>query len=152
MEKILQALNLTGNETVLEVGTGTGFLTALLSRRCKKLISVDYFADFTANAKLNLSKYKCDNVELLTADAHKGYLEKAPYDVVVFTASLEKLTDSHLLQIVPGGRLFAIIGKEPVMQGQLHSLDHNNKWHKKMIFETNLPSLINETKPNGFIF
>ncbi len=150
--KILQALNLTGNETVLEVGTGTGFLTALLSRRCKKLISVDYFADFTANAKLNLSKYKCDNVELLTADAHKGYLEKAPYDVVVFTASLEKLTDSHLLQIVPGGRLFAIIGKEPVMQGQLHSLDHNNKWHKKMIFETNLPSLINETKPNGFIF
>ena len=150
--KILQALNLTGNETVLEVGTGTGFLTALLSRRCKKLISVDYFADFTANAKLNLSKYKCDNVELLTADAHKGYLEKAPYDVVVFTASLEKLTDSHLLQIVPGGRLFAIVGKEPIMQGQLHSLDHDNKWHKKMIFETNIPSLINETKPNGFIF
>ena len=150
--KILQALNLTGNETVLEVGTGTGFLTTLLSRKCKKLMSIDYFSDFTANAKINLNKYKCNNVELITGDAHKGWLEKAPYDVIVFTGSLEKLTETHLLQIVPGGKLFAIIGKAPLMQGQLHTLDKKGNWHKEVIFETNIPCLINEPKPNGFIF
>ena len=150
--KIVQALELNGHETVLEVGTGTGFLTALLSRLSKKVISIDYFADFTTSARQKLNQYHCDNVELYTGDAHSGWLDQAPYDVIVFTGALESLTESHRLQLLPGGKLFAIIGKEPVMQGQLHTLDHKGNWKKEIIFETNIPPLINKLKPNDFVF
>ncbi len=148
--KLLQALDLQGHEVVLEVGTG--FLTALLSRMCKKVISIDYYSDFTHSARQNLAQYQCTNVELLTGDAYGGWFDKAPYDVMVFTGGLETLNDTQQLQLLPGGKLFALIGKEPIMQGQLHRLDHNNTWHVDVIFETCLPSLINKLKPNDFVF
>lgn len=149
---ILQALALSGNETVLEVGTGTGFLTALLSRLCKQVISIDYYADFTTQARLKLAEHQCTNVELLTGDASRGLVDKAPYDIIVFTGALEALDETHRLQLLPGGKLFAIIGKEPVMQAQLHILDHNSTWHTEVLFETNLPPLIDKLKPNNFVF
>ena len=149
---LLQSLNLKGHEVLLEVGTGTGFLTALLSRLCKKVISIDYFAEFTTDANQKLADYHCTNVELLTGDASKGWLDKAPYDVIVFTGALKSLTETHRLQVLPGGTLFAIIGIEPIMQGQLHRLDHNGNWTMDVIFETNLPPLIDNLKPNNFVF
>lgn len=150
--KLLQALALKGNEVVLEVGTGTGFLTALLSRLSKKVISIDYYNDFTNLAARKLEKYSCNNVELISGDAYGGWLDKAPYDVIVFTGALEAISESHRLQVLPGGQLFAIVGKEPVMQGQLHTLDHNDNWHLEVLFETNIPPLINKLKPNDFVF
>ncbi|AHE66548.1 protein-L-isoaspartate O-methyltransferase family protein [Legionella oakridgensis] len=150
--QMLQALALNGNETVLEVGTGTGFLTALLSRLAKQVISLEYFADFTANARRKLTEHHCTNVELITGDACRGWLDKAPYDVMIFTGALDALTETHRLQLLPGGKLFAIIGKEPIMQGQLHTLGYNNQWQEKLIFETNIPPLINKLKPKEFVF
>ncbi|ARG96879.1 protein-L-isoaspartate O-methyltransferase family protein [Legionella micdadei] len=149
---LLQALALQGHETVLEVGTGTGFLTALLSRLSKKVISVDYYADFTNYARQKLNEHRCTNVELFTGDASRGWLDKAPYDVVLFTGSLETITDTHRLQVLPGGKLFAIVGKEPIMQGQLHHLDHHGVWHGRVLFETCIPPLIDKLKPKEFVF
>lgn len=149
---ILQALALKGHETVLEVGTGSGFLTALLSRLCKKVVSVDYYADLTNYARRNLEAHHCENVELFTGDACRGWLDKAPYDVIVFTGSLEKLDDTQKLQITPNGKLFAIIGKGPVMQGQLLTLDSDETWHTKIVFETNVPPLIDKMKQRDFVF
>ncbi len=149
---ILQSLELKGTETVLEVGTGSGFFTALLSKLCKHVISVDYYSDFTANAARKLKAHNCDNVELITGDASQGWLEKAPYDVVVFTGALEKLTETHMLQILPGGKLFAIEGKLPVMKGVLHQLDHQGNWQKSVILETGIPLLVDQLKPKEFIF
>lgn len=150
--KILQALALQGSETVLEIGTGTGFFTALLSRLCKKVISVDYYPEFTTHAQQKLKTHHCNNVELATGDACRGWLEKAPYDVVVFTGSIELLTDTQRLQVLPGGKLFAIIGKEPVMQGQLHTLQQDGKWHGTVLFDTSIPPLIDKSKPKEFVF
>ena len=149
---ILQALKLSGNETVLEVGTGSGFLTALLSKLCKKVISVDYYAPFTNNAARKLSAHQCDNVELITGDASQGWLEKAPYDVVIFTGAVEKLNETHRLQVLPGGKLVAIEGKHPVMQARLYQLDHQDKWQHSLIFETDIPLLIDKSKPKEFVF
>lgn len=149
---ILQALALKGHETVLEVGTGTGYLTALLSRRCKKVISVDYFSDFTKHAGENLKKFECNNVELITGDACRGWLDKAPYDVVVFTGSIEAITETQRLQVLPGGKLFVVVGNEPAMQGQLHKLDHQGVWHATILFETNVRPLIDKSKPKEFVF
>jgi protein-L-isoaspartate(D-aspartate) O-methyltransferase len=149
---ILQALALTGRETVLEIGTGTGFFTALLSKLCQKVISVDYYSQFTSTATANLKAHHCDNVQLITGDGCRGWIEEAPYDVIVFTGTLEALTQTHRLQIVPGGQLFAFIGKSPRVQGRLFQLDHNEVWHESMLFETDLPPLIDCLKPKEFVF
>ncbi|MDR3441791.1 MAG: protein-L-isoaspartate O-methyltransferase [Legionella sp.] len=149
---ILQALDLKGHEIVLEVGTGSGFFTAMLSKLCKQVISVDYYADFTTNAARKLKAHHCDNVELITGDASQGWLDKAPYDVIVFTGALEQLNETHLLQILPGGKLLAIEGKPPVMQARLHQLDHQDQWTQSMIFETNIPLLIDKLKQKEFVF
>lgn len=150
--KILQALNLTGHEVVLEVGTGSGFFTALLSRLCKQVISIDYFASFTSAARQKLTEYHCTNVALETGDACRGWLDKAPYDVMIFTGALESLDEMHRLQLLPGGQLFALIGKDPVIQGQLHRLDHEGHWQTEVLFETNLPPLIDNLAPANFVF
>ncbi|MFI4963096.1 MAG: protein-L-isoaspartate O-methyltransferase [Legionellales bacterium] len=149
---ILQALNLKGTETVLEIGTGSGFFTALLSKLCKEVISVDYFLDFTTHADRKLQEHGCDNVTLITGDGCHGWLEKAPYDVLIFTGSITKLTKTHRLQVLPGGKLVAIEGKPPIMQARLHELNHEDVWTKTLLFETLIPALIEQSKPKEFIF
>lgn len=149
---LLQSLQLTGDEVVLEVGTGSGFLTAMLSKLCKQVISVDYFREFTEAARKKLDKHGCNNIELITGNGAKGWLEKAPYNVVVFTGSLKKLTETHFLQILPGGKLFAPVGQAPCIQGQLHTVDQDDIWHQKLIFETSIPPLLEQMQPEDFIF
>lgn len=151
--RILQALALEGHENILEIGTGSGFFTALLSRQCHHVTSVDYYADFTENAGKNLAKHHCNNVTLHTGNAYHGWLDKAPFDVIVYTGALSVIEDMHRLQVLPGGKLFAIVGDKPCMQGQLHHLDHYETWHAEVLFETMLPPLINTaTLPKTFIF
>lgn len=149
---ILQELHIKNHETVLEIGTGSGFLTALLSRLCKKVISVDFFGDFTTSSRLKLSQHGCNNVELLTADACRGWLEQAPYEVMILTGAIECITDTHRLQLLPEGRLLAMVGKKPVMQAQIHTLSQHGTWQERVLFETNLPSLIDPSKEKEFIF
>lgn len=140
--QILESLSLTGNEHVLEIGTGTGFLTTLLSHLAKHVTSIDYYADFTEAAEKRLRTHGTHNTTLITGDASLGWLDKAPYDVVVYTGALEKLSDMHKLQVVPGGKLFAVTGEAPAMRGELHELDRNGGWHSTLIFETVLPLLV----------
>ena len=149
---IVQALNLKGSETVLEVGTGSGFLTAMLSKLCKKVISVDYYADFTVSALAKLQAHQCTNVELITGDACYGWVGQAPYDVVVFTGALEQLGDTQKLQVIPGGTLFAIEGSHPIMAANIHRLDHQEQWHSTLLFETDIPPLIDCFKQEQFVF
>jgi protein-L-isoaspartate(D-aspartate) O-methyltransferase len=150
--RILQALELKGHETVLEVGTGSGFFTALLSKLCKKVISIDYYPEFTQAAQAKLAHHQCDNVELITGDACQGWLDKAPYDVVVMTGAIDSLTDTLRLQVLPGGKLCVILGQAPAMQCWLLTLDHHNNWKEELLFETCVPSLINKLKPKEFVF
>ncbi|WP_367606530.1 protein-L-isoaspartate O-methyltransferase [Legionella sp. W05-934-2] len=150
--KILQNLNLSGHETVLEIGTGSGFLTAMLAKLAKKVISIDYFSDLTKLAESNLALLALDNVELITGDAAKGWLEGAPYDVVIMTAAIERIEESHRLQVLPGGKLFAIVGRDPIMSGQLHHYSHEQTWTSEELFETNIPMMIDKSKPKEFVF
>lgn len=149
---ILQELELTGNETVLEIGTGSGFFTALLSHLAKKVISVDYYLEFSKAASITLEQHNCKNVELITADAVHGYIEKAPYEVIVYTGAIEKLEHIQKLQLLPGGKLIAIIGKAPIMQVKLFTLDHSDNWSEKLLFTTCVPLLINKLREKQFVF
>jgi len=149
---VLQALALEGHEQVLEIGTGTGFFTALLSHHCQHVTSIDYYADFTENARKNLTTHRCNNVTLHTGNAYHGWLDKAPYDVVVYTGALHTLDNMHRLQVLPGGKLFDVVGDKPCMQGNLYRLDHHETWHTQLLFDTVLPPLINTTNPKIFTF
>ncbi|MDX2345825.1 MAG: protein-L-isoaspartate O-methyltransferase [Legionella sp.] len=150
---ILQALALKGDEHVLEIGTGSGFLTALLSHSAKKVTSIDCYAEFTEAAEKKLNRHGNGNITLITGDASKGWVDKAPYDVVVYTGALKKLNKMHRLQVIPGGKLFAVIGESPVMQGELHTLSHDEIWQTQSLFETELPVLINQALPaEHFVF
>ena len=149
---ILQGLDLKGHEIVLEVGTGSGFLTALLSRLCKKVISIDYYEELTTNAAAQLKAHHCENVELITGDACRGWLERAPYDAIVFTGAVDALTETHKLQLLPGGTLFAIEGRAPVMAANLYHLNHDELWSKSLLFETEIPALVDLLKPKEFVF
>ncbi len=150
--RIIQSLNLTGKETVLEIGTGSGFLTAILAKLAKKVISIEYFPDLSKQAAANLASLNFDNIELIIGDAAKGWLDGAPYDMVVMTAAVEQLEDSHRLQVMPGGKLFAIVGKDPIMSGQMHSFSHEEQWFMEELFETNVPMMVDKSKPKEFIF
>ena len=149
---ILQALQLTGNETVLEVGTGTGFFTALLSQLSKQVISIDYYAEFTSTAQKQLKKHNCNNVDLITGDGCRGVIERAPYDVMVLTGAIEALTETHRLQILPGGKIVAIEGEGHLMQARLYTLNPKQEWVSTLLFETNIPPLIDQLKTKEFVF
>ncbi len=150
--KILQSLALKKHETVLEIGTGTGFFTAMLSKLCKQVISIDYYADFSVHAGKKLSQYECNNVELITGDASNGWMDFAPYDAIVFTGAIEEVSETLKLQVMPGGRLFTIEGEAPVMHACLYHLDHDGVWKKADLFETEIPSLIDKLRTKDFVF
>ncbi len=150
---ILQALALKGTENVLEIGTGTGFLTALLSHSAKHVTSVDCHEDFTSTAEKKLHTHGKGNITLITGDASLGWVDKAPYDVVVYTGAIARLTDMQRLQVMPGGKLFAVIGEGPIMQGELHTLGHDETWTTHLLFETKLPLLVSQATANEpFVF
>ncbi len=149
---ILQSLGIKNSETVLEVGTGSGYFTALLSRVAKHVVSVDYYKEFTKTAEANLNRFNIDNVTLYTGDAHRGWMEKAPYDVIVLTGSINELDDIFRPQLMKDGRLFAIIGEAPMMQARLYRLDTEEKWHEEPLFETEVSPLLDPYAKSKFTF
>lgn len=149
---ILDNLKISKHETVLEIGTGCGFLTALLSQLAHKVISVEYYKELSEIAQKNLSKYQCDNVELVVGDGLEGCLEKAPFDAMVMSAGIAQVTPTHKLQLLSQGKLFAIVGKKPSMQGQLHKQDVEGNWSKKIIFNTCVPEVVDNFNKKTFIF
>lgn len=149
---ILQTLNLQGHETVLEIGTGSGFFTALLSHLVQKVISVDCFSDFTAQAKKHCQTIAQDNIEFVTGDGHNGWVNQAPYDVIILTGGISALTELLKLQLSLGGKLFAITGNRPVMTGYVYQVDHQNHWTKTVLFETDVPLLIDNCRHQPFVF
>lgn len=138
---ILQHLALTGQESVLEIGTGYGYLTALLSQLTRHIISVDIYSEFTHMAANNLKNFHCDNVSLITADGAMGWAEQGPYDVIIMTGSVRWIEKTLQLQVIPGGKLLAFVGILPLIQGRLYQLDHHGNWTYDALFETTLPYL-----------
>lgn len=149
---ILQALQLQGHETVLEIGTGTGFFTALLSQTVQHVISVDYFPEFTNRAKKTCLAQGRTNIEFVTGDGCKGWVAQAPYDVIVFTGAVHELGETLKLQASLGGKIFAIMDHGSVMSGNLYQVDHRNHWTRHLVFETNVPILIDRSHHQPFVF
>src|SRR5262249_27507709 len=112
--RVLQELELKPHETALEIGAGSGYLTALLARSCAEVLSVEINERLLDSAKQKLQDAGFDNIGLEQGDGARGWGDGV-YDAIVLTGSTPVLPDSWLKQLKPGGRLFAVIGDPPVM-------------------------------------
>ena len=148
--RILQALNVQPDETVLEVGTGSGYVTALLASLGDHVYSVDINAEMTRTAGEKLADRGISNVTLETGDAARGWDAHAPYDVIVITGSLPLLPTSFKRTLKEGGRLVAVVGDSPVMEVVLITRVGESEWAQETLFETDLPALINAPEPERF--
>lgn len=149
--RLLQALELDPKHNVLEIGTGTGYLTACLAKLSAAVTSVDIFSDFVDMAKSNLAEAEVENIELLCMDATTE-IPTGQFDAVAVTASLPVFDTRFLDAVKPGGRLFVIVGDSPVMDARVVTRTDENDWTAKSLFETDVQQLLNVNRPSAFSF
>jgi protein-L-isoaspartate(D-aspartate) O-methyltransferase len=150
--RLLQALTISASDKVLEIGTGSAYLTALLARLAKQVVSIDIFPEFTEQAAIKLADHGIHNVSLHTANAIDGWTDTGPYNVIAVTGSLPTPNHPLELQLSEGGRMFVITGTSPVMSAVLITRTGNNDWTREPLFETDLPPLIGAETPARFRF
>jgi protein-L-isoaspartate(D-aspartate) O-methyltransferase len=150
--RIVQELAPRKHERVLEVGTGSGYLTALLAHRAAHVHSVEIRPALAAFGRENLQRHGADNVTLEVGDAARGWPTRAPYDAIVLTGSTPVLPRALLDQLAPGGRLFAVVGEAPVMVARLVTCTAPGAFRTVELFDTLLAPLVNAEQPARFRF
>ena len=150
--RMLQALAVKPGDRVLEVGTGSGYMTALLAKRGAHVYSVEIIPEFSAQAAAKLEAYGITNVTLEVGDAARGWDRHAPYDVIVLTGSVPVLADAFERSLNPGGRLLAVIGEAPAMEARLITCTAPDTYNSIGLFETCIPALRNAPQPERFVF
>jgi len=150
--RMLQELALKPGDRVLEVGTGSGYMTALLASLAGHVYSVDIVAEFTRSASEKLDAHGIRNVTLETGDAARGWSRHAPYDAIVLTGSLPVLPDDFPRSLLPGGRLIAVVGEPPVMEARLVTCVAAGAFRATGLFETCIAPLKNALQPEKFVF
>ena len=150
--RMLQALELDPDETVLEIGTGSGFVTACLAGLAKRVVSVEIFPDLHAEAATKLDDKNIDNVELFVGDVMSGWQPEQAHDVVVVTGSVPDVPETFRGWVNPGGRLFVVTGDSPAMEARLLKRLDATEWSEESLFETDLARLVNAERPPEFEF
>jgi len=150
--RMLQSLNLQPTDSVLEIGTGSGYTTACLARLGGEVLSVDLFQDFFKDAGVKLEKLGIRNVRFAKRDAAAGWSSGERYDVIAVTGSLPVLHRGFHESLNPGGRLFVIVGKPPIMEALLITRVGPEQWAQESLFETSIPPLLHAPEPPAFDF
>lgn len=150
--RMVQALAVKPGDRVLEVGTGSGYMTALLAKRGAHVYSVEIIPEFSAQAAAKLKAHDIDSVTLEVGDAARGWDRHAPYDVIVLTGSVPVLADEFRRSLNSGGRLLAVIGEAPVMEARLITCTAPDTYNSIGLFETCIPALRNAPQPERFVF
>jgi protein-L-isoaspartate(D-aspartate) O-methyltransferase len=150
--RMLQSLNIRPSDKVLEIGTGSGYVTALLARMASQVTSVEIHPEFSTQAQAKLARLSITNVEFAVGDGIRGWEQHAPYDIIAVTGSVPLLETYFQQQLTIGGRLFVIVGQSPAMEARLIRCVANNEWATESLFETDLPALIGAPQPQRFVF
>jgi protein-L-isoaspartate(D-aspartate) O-methyltransferase len=150
--RVLQELDVRKSDRVLEVGTGSGYLTALLAHRASHVFSVELKPALAAYGRRNLERHGAENVTLELGDAARGWPKHAPYQVIVLTGSTPVLPRAFYEQLDLGGRLFAIVGESPVMSARLVTCTAPGAYHSVDLFETLVAPLVNAEQRPRFRF
>ena len=150
--RMLQALNIQPSDEILEIGTGSGYVTALMAKIGTHVTSIEIDQQLSSSAAQKLRDQKITNVSLEVGDGAKGWATHAPYDAIAVTGSLPILCEDLQMQLREGGRLFVVVGTEPAMSARLITRISENQWSQEELFETVVPPLKNAEKPSEFVF
>lgn len=150
--RMLQALELGEDETALEIGTGSGFVTACLAALVKRVVSVEIFDELHKEAASKLQDKRISNVELFVGDVMKGWQPEQAHDVVVVTGSVPMVTEQFKGWVNPGGRMFVVTGDSPAMVAKLFTRLDVTNWTEESLFETDLGRLVHSEPPPVFEF
>jgi len=150
--RLLQALAVGPEDEVLEIGTGSGYLTACLASLGRGVVSVDIHEDFLTGAAKKLDAEGLDNVSLKLHDAGLEGPPPGRFDAIAVTGSLPAIDTRLLEALKPGGRLFVVLGNLPVMEARLYSRDASDSLRSEAYFETCLPRLRHVAEPSRFTF
>jgi len=149
--RLLQALDLKGSEHVLEIGAGSGFITACLRTAAARVRSVEIFPALAEMARRNLDSLGLRDVEVVTADALQ--LDTGSrYGAIAITGSLPVYDERFERQLEIGGRLFVVVGEPPVMEARLIRRTGENSWTSESLFETVIDPLVNARRLPEFRF
>ena len=150
--KLLQALALRKSDKVLEIGTGSGYMAALLGARSGHVHTVEVEPALAAKARENLERHCADNVKVIDGDGAQGWPAQAPYDAILLSGSVAEIPAALLDQLKVGGRLLAVVGDAPLMQVRLVTCVAEGRFQGTTLFETSIPRLRNVAERGKFVF
>lgn len=150
--RIVQALQLKPSDRVLEIGTGSGYLTALLAKMAGHVYSVESVAELSETARARLAAHGIRNATLEVGNAAQGWTAHAPYDVIVYTGSLPVAPERVRNSLAMDGRMFVVVGEAPVMQATMIRRISADGFRSEVLFETCVPALSSAPQPERFQF
>ena len=150
--KMLQELGLKKTDKVLEIGTGSGYMAALLAARSEHVVTVEKRPALIEIARQNLERAGVTNVTIELGDGANGWSQRGPYDAIVVSGSIPSVPDALLKQLRVGGRLAVVVGEAPVMEAQLITCTADGIYNTVNLFETVIPSLDGVTAKESFSF
>lgn len=153
--RLIQALMLEVTDTMLEVGTGSGYLTACLARLCAHVDSIELIRELAESARTRLQSMGVSNVTIQQQDATVPWDARDGYDAIAFSGAIPSIPDFYRNKLKIGGRLFAILGDntQPTMEAVLMTRVSDTEWSKESLFETNVDPLVNfDSESPSFIF
>ncbi|WP_078118090.1 protein-L-isoaspartate O-methyltransferase family protein [Thiosocius teredinicola] len=150
--RMLQALQVEADDSVLEIGTGSGFITACLARLGGVVTSYEIHPALSKAASDRLTALETKHVELVTGDALNASLAPDTFKVIAVTGSLPTYSESLEMLLAPGGRMFVVVGEAPAMTAMLVTRNDDGEIWKENLFETVVPALHNAPQPSHFTF
>ncbi len=150
--RMLQDLALQKHEKVLEIGSGSGYMAALLAHRSQRVITLEIEPVLYAMARDNLQKVGIHNAEVRQADGAVGLAGEAPFDAIVISGSVAEVPSALLAQLKPGGRIAAIVGDEPVMRATFIARIDSTSYRTLQPWDTLAPRMRNFPEPSRFSF
>jgi protein-L-isoaspartate(D-aspartate) O-methyltransferase len=150
--RLLQDAEVQEGNKVLEIGTGSGYMAALLAHQAQRVISLEINPELADMARANLQKAGIHNVEVRQTDGTQGAPGDAPFDVIVLGGSVAEVSQTLLNQLTVGGRLVAIVGNEPIMHALVITRTSETNFKTDEKWDDNAPRLLNFPQPSAFKF
>jgi protein-L-isoaspartate(D-aspartate) O-methyltransferase len=150
--RLLQELRLRPQDSVFEVGAGSGFMAALMAHQAQRVVSIEIRPALAAMARANLQRAGITNAEVIEADGAGGLPARAPFDAILLSGSVAEVPSSLLAQLKDGGHLVAIVGQEPVMRAVLITRVADGQYKRVELFDTVAPRLEHFGEPKRFTF
>ncbi|PWK51918.1 protein-L-isoaspartate O-methyltransferase family protein [Pleionea mediterranea] len=150
--RMLQALALKHSDKALEIGTGSGFCSALIASQVNELLTIDIYPEFITAAETRFKSLNLHNIQTEVADITQDWQPNNLYDAISITAALSSPPNDYLNLLNPGGRLFCVEGKLNNQYAKLYTCQTKGKYSIQSLFEMSTPNLINESAKESFVF